>query len=105
MLPLKYVWLISFIVDFLRYSVIAGAAFVVFWVYWRERFRPRLITGKYADAAKMLHDIRWSMSTIIIFSLSGVWLVYGGRIGIFRRYEAISEYGWLWWFASIILLI
>ena len=97
--PLHIVWLVSLASDSLRYFLAAGGAFFFFWVLGRERYRPRLVQKKYADAAKMMHDLRWSLSTILVFGTSGVFLYWGGHHNIFRRYEDISDYGWPWFFA------
>jgi sterol desaturase/sphingolipid hydroxylase (fatty acid hydroxylase superfamily) len=99
------VWLATYAVDLGRYVVVAGAAFLLFWVVGRERFRPRLIQGSHPPRRKLKHDFAWSMSTVAIFSLFGLGLHFGGHAGIFRRYESIAEYGWVWFLASIPLLI
>jgi lathosterol oxidase len=97
-------WGTSLAVDFGRYAVVAGAAYLVFWVWARERFRPRLIHGVYATAADMRRELVYSASTIVIFSLVGVALVYGTRAGIFQLYDTIGDRGWLYFAFTIVLL-
>jgi len=102
--PLR-VWLGVFALDLARYVVPAGGAFLVFWLWGRERFRHRLIQGTFPKAAKMLHDVRWSLSTVLIFSLVGVGVYYGVRAGVLRGYPQVKDKGWLWFWASVIVLI
>jgi Delta7-sterol 5-desaturase len=99
------VWSVTLLVDGLRYVVAAGAAFLICWVVFRERLRRWSVFGRYADAAQMLHDVAWSLSTILIFSLFGAMIFYGRRADILRGYERISDYGWAWTIASVPLLI
>jgi Delta7-sterol 5-desaturase len=98
-------WLVTVAIDALRYFVVAGTAFLVFWVWQRERFEPRLIFGKRAPASKMWRDVGWSISTVLIFSMCGVGVYFGGKAGIFRRYDDPAAYGWWWLALSIPVLI
>jgi sterol desaturase/sphingolipid hydroxylase (fatty acid hydroxylase superfamily) len=91
--------------DFSRYAIPTLFAFGVFWVWGRERFRGRLVFGRYAPARRLWHDIGWSMSTVLIFSGVGLLSWYGGRVGILQRYEPIDRYGWPWFVGSILVVI
>jgi Delta7-sterol 5-desaturase len=100
-----HVWATMLAVDGVRYALPAGAAFMLFWVWGRERFRRRLVQGFYPSAAKMLHDVRWSLSTVVVFSLFGTGAWFAGRAGLLRRYEDVGELGWAWFALSAVLLI
>jgi Delta7-sterol 5-desaturase len=102
--PLRF-WLISLLVDTARYVIPAGGAFLVFWVWGAARFSRRLIQGKLARAEKLWHDIRWSASTVLIFSFFGLAVRYGGNFGILRRYETVAERGWAYFALTVIILI
>jgi hypothetical protein len=102
--PLR-IWLISFTVDLARYLLVAGPAFLVFLVWGWPRLAHRSILGTRPKLAKMLHDLRWSLSTVTLFSLIAVGVVYGGRSGVFRRYSEIADYGWTWFVLSVGVLI
>jgi len=99
------IWLVAFIVDAGRYFLAAGAAYLVFWVWQRERLRHRALFGASPDRRAMLRDVAWSCSTVIIFSIFGVAVRYGGELGLLRRYESISEHGALYFTLSILILI
>jgi sterol desaturase/sphingolipid hydroxylase (fatty acid hydroxylase superfamily) len=100
-----FVWLINVSVDLARYLLVAGPAFVVVWIWGRERWQNRLIQGAFPKAEKLWHDLRWSMSTVLVFSVVGVGIYYAGRAGVLRRYEDIAERGWLWFAFTLVLLI
>jgi sterol desaturase/sphingolipid hydroxylase (fatty acid hydroxylase superfamily) len=98
-------WLVTVTVDALRYFLVAGSAFLVFWVWGRERFAKRLVFGKRAPVSKMLRDVGWSISTVLIFSMCGVGVYFAGKAGILRRYDDPAAYG-VWWLAlSVPVLI
>lgn len=98
-------WLGVLAVDMARYAVVAGAAYLVFWKWGRERFSPFLVQGAFPRAAKLLHDARWSICTAVIFSLFGVGVWYGGRAGVFRVYTDVHERGWAWFAFTVAALI
>jgi lathosterol oxidase len=102
---LPIVWLINVCIDLARYLLVAGTAFVVFWIWGCEHWQSRLIQGVYPQAEKLWHDVRWSMSTVIVFSAVGVAIYYAGRAGVLRRYEDVAAYGWGWFGVTIVLLI
>src|SRR5262245_59636014 len=99
------IWFGILTVDFLRYAVPATGAYLFFWVFGEARFRLRLVNGAFAGRRRILHDIAWSMCTVVLFSLNGVLVVALGRAGILRRYESIGEYGWTWFVVSVALLL
>lgn len=98
-------WIITVTIDTARYFLVAGFAFLVFWVWGRERFKKRLIFGKFAPASKMLRDIVWSTSTVLVFSMCGVAVYFGGKAGILRRYDDVATFGWGWFALSVLVLI
>lgn len=95
-------WLFTIAIDAARYFVPATLAFVLFWVWGRDRFRARRVR---AGRSPIAHDVAHSVGTIFVFATigTGVWL--GGNGGVFRRYDDVAERGWLWFAASIVLLV
>jgi lathosterol oxidase len=99
------VWVKLLVVDSSRYLIAAGGAFLVFWVWGREKWRRRLIAGRYETWSSMRREIAYSASTAVIFSGFGALLVYGTRAGIFRVYDHPGQLGWPYFVASIVLLV
>jgi lathosterol oxidase len=101
---LLHVWSVSFAWDFGRYLVAAGIAFVVVWVWGRERWRGRLI-GKYATRADIRREVTYSLGTALVFSLVGTGLWFGAKAGIFKMYDAVALHGVPWFVLSVIVLV
>jgi lathosterol oxidase len=102
---LAIAWVRSLAFDAGRYGVFAGGAFLVFWVWGRERFRPRLVQGTFARGADMRRELRYSALTIFVFSLVGVAIAWGTKIGWLRIYARVADRGWAYFAFSVVLLI
>jgi len=94
----------SFVWDFGRYVVVAGVAFVVFRVLLGERLRRRLIQSDYAPASDVRREVLWSVSTAVIFGLTGACLWCGSRVGVFRIDTRIAQHGWGWFALTVVAL-
>lgn len=94
-----------FFVDFLRYFIAASAAYLIFWVVFIHRWSHRIIQRKFPKRAKMWMEFRYSLSTVTIFSLIGTFIVSMTKAGHTQVYFGMGEHGWLWFFASIGLMI
>jgi sterol desaturase/sphingolipid hydroxylase (fatty acid hydroxylase superfamily) len=104
-MDLVKVWAHSLAFDSGRYAVFAGGAFLVFWVWGRERFRSRLVQGAYAGGEAMRRELRYSALTILVFSIVGVSLAFGTKAGVFRIYTTVADHGWAYFAFSVVLLI
>ena len=92
-MELARVWAFTFAWDLGRYLVAAGALFAVVWVFARPRFEPRLVGKRWASAKDIRREIRYSLSTAVIFSLVGAGVRLGGRAGVFRFEESVLARG------------
>jgi sterol desaturase/sphingolipid hydroxylase (fatty acid hydroxylase superfamily) len=99
------VWAYDFAFDAGRYVVAAVAAFLVFWVWGRERFRPRLVNREFARGRHIRREIVYSASTAVVFSLVGTGIVFGTRAGIFHVYAGVAMHGWAYFFLSVVALL
>src|SRR5688500_12007889 len=98
------VWTTSLAFDAGRYVIAAGAAFLLFWVWGRERFRRRLVQGAYAGPAEVRRELGYSALTLVIFSAIGTGMVYGTAAGVFRVYDDVAERGWLYFVFTLVAL-
>lgn len=99
------VWAYDFAFDAGRYVVAAVAAYLVFWVWGRERWRHRLVNRAFARWRQMRREIAYSACTAVLFSLVGVGVVFGGRAGIFRLYGHVASHGWAYFAFTVVFLI
>lgn len=97
------VWLGVFVADLARYVIAAGATtWMVRVIRWpaSRRLRP-----KKCDPDQVRFEIGCSLSTVLIFSLTGlsVWALQ--QAGYTRIYTSIELLGWSYAVASLVLLI
>lgn len=98
------VWANMIAFDAGRYVVAVTIGVLVFWVWGKERFRSRRIAPRPPAASHIRRELAYSASTAIIFSMFGVALFYGTRVGIFRMYDHWSDRGVLWFAFTVVLL-
>jgi Delta7-sterol 5-desaturase len=103
--PFLGVWVTSLAFDAGRYIIAAGAAFLVFWVWRKERWRHRLVQGEYPRSSQVRREIAYSASTVVIFSLVGAGLWFGGKAGVFRLYLRVAEHGWAYFGLTVVAMI
>jgi sterol desaturase/sphingolipid hydroxylase (fatty acid hydroxylase superfamily) len=92
-------------VDFLRYFLTAAPFYLVFWV-WRPRLvRPRRIQAQDPDARRIRSEVAYSMSTVVIFSATGLCLLHAEQAGLTRIYGEVADRGWTYFAASLVLMV
>jgi len=94
-----------FAVNSLRYVIPASIAFAVFWLWKWDAFAHRRIQKRRPSNKALRREIRYSISTAIIFSAVGLATFHLGRAGYLRVYDDVGTYGWLYFAASIVLAI
>ena len=99
------IWPLFFASDLLRYLIGAGLVYFTVWIWWRRSLMARRIQSRWPTAADMRREVRYSLLTVLIFSIVGFGVFQGIRSGVLRVYSDIAELGWLWWAASIVFLI
>jgi Delta7-sterol 5-desaturase len=65
-----------------------------------RRVRERLPTTN-----QRRHELWHSVRAAIVFSLVGLGVYHGAQHGLFRIYSDVTHYGWLYWAASLVLVI
>ncbi len=93
------------LIDFLRYVLAAGMAYLLFWKFFKKTVKHRIIQRRSIKSSQVLYEIKYSISTIIVFSIIGCSILMAKQSGYTLIYEDISEKGWLWFSLSIVLMI
>jgi len=96
-------WPLFFAVDALRYAIPASLAFAVFWIWKWDALEHRRIQPRRPSRNAFRREIRYSISTALIFSLVGMGTFYLVRAGVLQMYFRVDDYGWPWFFISIAL--
>ncbi len=104
-LPLVY--RLEFTMWLVRYSIIAGLAFLLAWGVLRLWQPHRRIQRRDPRAEQMRRELGWSILTMAVFALMGTLVFSLKRAGVSAVYDTIEEYGWLYYAASwgVLLLV
>ena len=94
-----------FFANLLRYILLAGTAFLVFYVIFKKKFLLSKIQQKFPQNKDYFREIGYSFITFLIFTLVGVGL-YNPMVRPYTNtYYQISEYGYFYLFLSFFLMI
>src|SRR5687768_3614129 len=94
---------VVYLLLFLRYLVIAGVAFMVFYVFFRQRFANLKIQQLFPKQKDYLREVMYSLATFVIFALIALALVYSPLKPYTKIYPNISDYGWGYFVLSVFL--
>lgn len=103
--PVLITWRQALTVDFLRYFLTAAPFYCVFWLWRPPWVRDRRIQATDPGRARIVSEVTYSLSTVVIFSAIGASLVYAQRAGLTRICVSVVERGWAYFWASIVLAI
>jgi sterol desaturase/sphingolipid hydroxylase (fatty acid hydroxylase superfamily) len=98
-------WVGFFAVDALRYAIAASIAFAVFWMWRWDALEHRRIQARRPSRKALRREVRYSISTALIFSLVGLGTHQLVRAGVLDMYAHIDERGWPYWIISVALAI
>jgi Delta7-sterol 5-desaturase len=87
------IWPGIFLIDFFRYFITAGIAFVVFWVIGKNHWRHLFIQKVFPKNTELVREFAYSISTVIIFSLIGFCIYLSIKAGYTNIYNDATEYG------------
>jgi len=88
-----------------RYVVIAGLAFILFYVLFSSRFSKRKIQALFPKRKDYVREVGYSFLTFFTFALVGVVLSSPAVLPHTRIYHNISDYGWGYLLLSVVLAL
>jgi len=91
--------------DLVRYLIGAGGVFLTIWLLLRRPLASRKIRAEMPFTRQMWSEFGHSMSTVAIFASVGTGIALGKLHGVLPIYTDVAEYGWPYFFASLLLMI
>jgi sterol desaturase/sphingolipid hydroxylase (fatty acid hydroxylase superfamily) len=88
-----------------EYLLFTGAFFLFFYVWKNKKYWHLKIQKRYPIKKDMLRDIKYSFSTIIVFGLVIIPLMWASKQGLTLIYRPIDKYGYSYYVVSILLMI
>jgi len=94
-----------FMIDFFRYFLTASLAYLVFWVLFKKRLQHKIIQNKFPTFKNMSREFKYSMSTVLVFSINGLFINLATQNGFTQIYTDFGAYGWGWFLASFAIML
>lgn len=95
--------LIFFIIITGRYFLVAGIFWLIFYVWFPERWASRKLHTKNYKPGQLKTEVKWSLITSLFFSIAGTGTVALWQKGFTKVYTDIHLYGW--WYLPVSLVI
>lgn len=95
----------EYVAHFLRYIVMAGVAYLLFYVLFRRRALARKIQAAFPKFAEMRREIAYSLLSFAVFCGSGWLTALFYWLGWGHIYTRIGKYGWPYFWFSLVALI
>ena len=92
-----------FVLNLLRYLLIAGTAFLIFYVLFSRKFKTNKIQSKKAKRKDFLREISFSLQTIAIIAGVIMLIVFTGLREHTQFYGDINQYP-IWWVPISVVL-
>jgi sterol desaturase/sphingolipid hydroxylase (fatty acid hydroxylase superfamily) len=98
-------WTSILLIVFLRYLILASAAFLLFYVWKRKRWSWKKIQERFPAPTDYTREILYSVSTTVIFATLGYLFFFGPLVKYTMVYRDISAYGMGYFFGSVALTL
>ena len=87
------------------YGLLACTVWLCFYIVFQSRLRHRRISPKKPTVRQVTREILCSLRSIAIFGLVTVAVVYAAYLGWTKLYIRVDNHGWMWFGASVGLMI
>ncbi len=87
------------------YLLFAGPFYLFFYTRNKKKYWHAKIQQRYAENKHTIRDIKYSISTILIFGTVIIFLIWAIKHSYTLVYNPIGKYGYSWYFLSILLTI
>lgn len=91
--------------DTLRYAFGAGGTYLIVNTLLARRLRKRKIRANNPGWSQIRREVLTSARTVLIFAATGMLIGLAHASGMVPIYPAVSDYGWLYLIASLIVIV
>lgn len=103
-------WPGIFVDDLLRYLIPASGAFLLLFAWRRHPWRRRKIQARAPGRADFWREARWSLVTVLVFSLNGLGIVTYIQNDWTLVYFEVADiggayWGWVYWAVSLAAIV
>ena len=88
--------LVIFMVVFLRYILIAGLFYCIFYIWFPSRWQEKKISARAYPKAQLRKEVGWSIITALIFALAGSASAILWQKGWLKVYTDLAGYTYYW---------
>lgn len=89
-----------------RYFILAGLAFLLFYVIFKNLLAHKKIQQRYPKATDYLREIGYSILTLAIFGFVPVFFIYNPAVSNYTNlYQNIDEHGWLYFWSAFPVML
>lgn len=98
-------WLLMLTIMWVRYILVAGLAYMVFYVWWKRKFITKKIQQSFPPIKNINREFKYSCLTMLIFSLVGLGIAIARMNGYTLIYSNYHAYPKGYFMCSILLAI
>ncbi len=102
---LSIAWLVTFFAIFVRYLTVAGLAFLTVYIWKRRDWFFWKIQQKFPKSDRIHAEITHSAITCAIFATMAFGVFFLRQHGYGALYYTVSDYGWGYYFFSLVVMI
>ncbi|HUC43122.1 MAG TPA: sterol desaturase family protein, partial [Candidatus Sulfotelmatobacter sp.] len=102
---LAKILVIILIVTAVRSMSIAGLGYLFWWKLFAKALQHRRIQQRIPSAARLWNELRWSLSTFVVYTLLGFGSYFLWKMGFTRIYPKIADHGWGYFALSVVLMV
>lgn len=89
----------------ITYFIVAGLAYFILLKWKRQDWKNKRIQSQFPEKKTIIREIKWAMLTVALATVINLFIYYAFKNGYTIAYSDISEYGWFYFFFSIVIFI
>ncbi|NBX64563.1 MAG: hypothetical protein EBT66_06370 [Bacteroidetes bacterium] len=96
----------AFLNGAIEYAIFVLPFFLLFWIILKNKLkRIRIQEAPRANKHHFVHDLKYTVSTLFIFAVMDVSLLYLKEKGYTLLYDDVNQYGWLFLIFSLVFVL